>query len=57
MNVIIIIGAIFLTLFVLTKVLEGRAEPMSPEKAQKLSRVAMILVTISILIGLFRYYF
>lgn len=55
MNVIIIIGAIFLSLFVITKLLEGRAEPMSPEKAQKLSRVAMILIGISMLVALFKH--
>jgi len=42
MNLLLIILAVFAGLYVLVKLTEGRAQPMSPEQAQQLRRWIMI---------------
>ena len=50
MNLLLIIGAVFAGLFILVKVLEGRAQPMEPEQASQLSRWIMIAVAVLLLV-------
>lgn len=53
MNLLLIILAVFAGLYILVKLTEGRAEPMSPERASKLSRWIMIgVMTLLILQGI-----
>ena len=42
MNLLLIILAVFAGMYVLVKLTEGRAQPMSPEQAQQLRRWIMI---------------
>ncbi len=53
-NLLIILVLLFAALFVLIKVLEGRAQPLSNEQQARLSRWIMILVFISIVLALVR---
>lgn len=53
MNLLLIILAVFAGLFVLVKLTEGRAQPMSAEQSSKLSRWIMIgIFTLLIIQGL-----
>ena len=53
-NLLLVIGLVFAILFILTKLLEGRAKPLSAEQQQRLSRWIMILVAVSLLLSLIR---
>ena len=53
-NLLMILGVLFIALFVLTKVLEGRAEPLTGEQQQRLSRWIIIALVISLLLSLGR---
>jgi hypothetical protein len=53
-NLLIILLLLFVSLFVLIKVLEGRAQPLSNEQQGRLSRWIMILVFISIVLAFVR---
>lgn len=53
-NLLLVIGLVFAILFILTKVLEGRAKPLSAEQQQRLSRWIIILVAASLLLSLIR---
>lgn len=53
MNLLLIILSVFAGLYILVKLTEGRAEPMSPERASKLRRWIMIgVMTLLILQGI-----
>jgi len=54
-NLLIILVVLFGALALAVWALEGRAKPLSPEKANKLSRWVMILVGISLVLSMFRY--
>lgn len=54
LNLIIIIGGIFLMLAVITKFLEGRAEPLTAEQQQRYSKIIMVLVGISLVLAMFK---
>ncbi len=56
-NLLIILALLFAILFLLVKVLEGRAKPLSAEQQGRLSRWIVILVFISIVLGLVRAFF
>lgn len=45
-NLVIILSVLFATLFVVVKVTEKQAKPLSDEQSQKLSRIAMILIAV-----------
>jgi hypothetical protein len=53
-NLFIILAVLFVVLFVLVKVLDGRASPLTAEQQARLSKWLMILVFISIVLALFR---
>ena len=53
-NLLMILGALFIALIVLTKLLEGRAEPLTAEQQQRLSRWIIIALVISLLLSLGR---
>jgi hypothetical protein len=53
-NLLLILAVLFASLFLLTKLLEGRAKPLAPEQAAKLSRWLMIVVAISIALAIGR---
>lgn len=55
MNLLIIIVVLFASLFLISKVLEGRAKPLSPEQASKLSRWAMIAIGTLLVFQLLRH--
>ncbi len=50
MNLLLIILAVFAGLYVLVKLTEGRAEPMSAEQSQKLSRWIMIGIFVLLIV-------
>lgn len=54
LNLLLILVAVFAALFVLIKVLEGRAEPLSPEKQASLSRAIVFLVILSLVVMFIR---
>lgn len=49
-NLLLILGALFVTLFVVVKLAEKFAKPMPGEQMAKLSRLAMILIMV-LLVG------
>ena len=49
-NLLLILGALFVTLFIVVKVVEKHAKPMPGEQMAKLSRLAMILIMV-LLVG------
>ena len=53
-NLLLVLAVLFVSLFVLVKVLDGRARPRSPEQQARLAKWLMILVFISIFLALFR---
>lgn len=53
-NLLLILVVLFAALFLLTKLLEGRAKPLAPEQQARLSRWLMIAVFVSILLALGR---
>ncbi len=53
-NLLLVLAVLFVSLFVLVKVLDGRASPLSPEQQARLSKWLMILVFLSIVLALFR---
>ncbi len=53
-NLLIILAVLFIALFVLVKVLDGRASPLTAEQQSQLSKWLMLLVFISIVLALFR---
>ena len=53
-NLLLILVVLFASLFLVTKLLEGRAKPLQPEQQAKLSRWLMIAVFVSILLALGR---
>lgn len=53
-NLLVILAILFASLFLVVKLLEGRAKPLNPEQQSRLSRWLMILVFISIVIALLR---
>ena len=53
-NLLLILVVLFASLFLLTKLLEGRAKPLEPEQQARLSKWLMIAVFVSILLALGR---
>lgn len=53
-NLLVILALVFGSLFLLIKVLEGRAQPLSGEQQARLSRWIMVAVFISIVLALVR---
>ena len=51
-NLLLILVVLFTSLFLLTKLLEGRAKPLEPEQAASLSKWIMIAVFVSILLAM-----
>ena len=56
-NLLIVLGVLFAALFLLVKLLDGRAKPMTPEQQSRLSRWLMGLVAISLLLALLKQMF
>ena len=56
-NLLLILGVLFASLFVIVKLLDGRAKPLAPEQQARLSRWLMVLVAISLALALFRQLF
>jgi len=54
MNLVLILLAVFGGLALLVVLLEGRAKPLEPEQAQKLSKWIMIAVFVSIVLALIK---
>jgi hypothetical protein len=54
LNLLVILALVFGSLFLLIKVLEGRAQPLSGEQQARLSRWIMVAVFISIVLALVR---
>ena len=50
-NLLLILGVLFLSLLLLTKLLEGRAEPMTADQQQRLSRWILIALLASLLLS------
>jgi hypothetical protein len=55
-NLLMVLGVLFAALFVLTKLLEGRAKPLTGEQQQRLSRWIMIALAVSLLLSLLHHY-
>ncbi|MEH6551300.1 MAG: hypothetical protein V7711_18625 [Pseudomonadales bacterium] len=53
-NLLLILGLLFVSLFVLVKVLDGRAKPLDGEQQSRLSKWIMLLVFILLITALFR---
>lgn len=53
-NLLIILAILFGSLFLLVTLLEGRAKPMEPEKANQLSRWIMIVVFVGIVAAMLK---
>lgn len=53
-NLLIVLAILFGCLFLVVKLLEGRAQPLSPEQQSRLSRWLVILVFVSIILALVR---
>ena len=56
-NLLLILGVLFASLFLVVKLLDGRAKPLTPEQQARLSRWLMVLVAISLALALFRQLF
>ncbi len=56
MNLLLIILAVFAGLFILTRILDGRAKPMSSEKQGEYARWIMILMAILLVVQGLRYF-
>ena len=54
LNLLLILALVFGSLFLLIKVLEGRAQPLSGEQQARLSRWITIAVFLSIVLALIR---
>lgn len=54
LNLLLILALVFGSLFLLIKVLEGRAQPLSGEQQARLSRWITIAVFLSIVLALVR---
>ena len=53
-NLLLILALVFGSLFLLIKLLEGRAQPLSGEQQARLSRWIMVAVFVSIVLSLVR---
>lgn len=53
-NLLVVLAILFGSLFLVVKLLEGRARPLSPEQQARLSRWLIILVFVSIVLALLR---
>lgn len=53
-NLLIILGCLFVGLLIVVKLTEKHGKPMEPEQAAKLSRTAMILISILLIGGILR---
>ena len=53
-NLLLILVILFASLFILTKVLEGRAKPLEPEQQASLSKWIMIAVFVSIILSMIK---
>jgi hypothetical protein len=53
-NLLLILALLFAILFILVKVLDGRAQPLSAEQQARLSKWLMIAVFLSIVLSLFK---
>ncbi|MBD2858224.1 hypothetical protein IB286_04320 [Spongiibacter sp. KMU-158] len=56
MNLLIILGLLFLSLFLIIPLLEKRAPQLSSEQQQRLSRWILPLVGLSLVIALFKHF-
>lgn len=56
-NLLLVLGLLFAALFLLVKLLEGRAQPLSGEQQARLSKWLVILVFISIVLSLGKTFF
>lgn len=54
MNLISILVALFITLFVVIKLTERHSKPLTAEQQGKLAKIAMALIVIMLITGLIR---
>jgi hypothetical protein len=52
MNLLLVLAALFIALALVVKLLEGRAQPLTAQQQQRLSRWLMALVAASLLLSL-----
>mgnify|MGYP007070397440 CR=1 FL=1 len=52
MNLLLVLAALFIALALVVKLLEGRAQPLTAQQQQRLSRWLMVLVAASLLLSL-----
>ncbi|GAB2189739.1 hypothetical protein MAH1_13470 [Sessilibacter sp. MAH1] len=57
MNLLLILGILFIALFILIPVLERYGKSYSPEEVSKISRWAMPLVALLIIVQILLYFF
>ncbi|WP_101760594.1 hypothetical protein [Oceanicoccus sp. KOV_DT_Chl] len=53
-NLLLVLLVLFISLAIVVKLTERFGKPMEPEQQSQLSRVAMILIALLLLVGLFR---
>ena len=55
-NLLLILGVLFVALFIVVKLTERYAKPVDEQQQAKMSRIAMILIMLVLVLGLIRHY-
>ena len=55
-NLLIILGILFVTLVIVVKLTERFAKPVDPQQQAKMSRIAVVLIMLVLVLGIIRHY-
>lgn len=55
-NLLIIVGVLFIALFIVVKLTERYAKPVDQQQQAKMSRLAMVLMLLVLVMALIRHY-